>query len=138
MRELLYEAARHFKRGKALAERGDVRGAMAAYEQALRDLHAVKPQRMRDVLLAQVYLSRYQAGRELDARHADSDLRVGYSYARTTAEPTVRQLAEQLWSQRLVEQQRAPEEPARAGASGKREGRRGRKRQRHGRPGRNG
>ena len=28
---------------------------MAAYEDALRELHAVKPQRMRDVLLAQVY-----------------------------------------------------------------------------------
>src|SRR5690606_37256248 len=118
MRGLRYEAARHFKRGKALAERGDVRGAMAAYEQARRDLHAVKPQRMRDVLLAQVYLSRYQAGRELNARHADSDLRVGYSYARTTAEHTVRQLAEQLWSQRLVEHPRTPEQHGRPGRNG--------------------
>ncbi len=108
MRELLYDAARHFKRGKALAERGDVRGAMAAYEDALRELHAVKPQRMRDVLLAQVYLSRFQAGRSLDARRADSDLRVGYSYARTTHEPTVRLMAEQLWHDRLEEHANAP------------------------------
>lgn len=128
MRELLYDAARHFKRGKALAERGDVRGAMAAYEDALRELHAVKPQRMRDVLLAQVYLSRFQAGRGIDARRADSDLRVGYSYARTTHEPTVRLMAEQLWRARLEEHASAP--PARpAGAEPDRPaGRRGRRR----------
>lgn len=117
MRELLYDAARHYKRGKLLAERGDVRGAMAAYEDALRELHAVKPQRMRDVLLAQVYLSRYQAGRGIDARRADSDLRAGYSYARTTLEPTVRQMAEQLWRARLDEQLRAPAQQ-RAGEGG--------------------
>lgn len=97
MRELLYNAARHYKRGKALLERGDVRGAHKAFEEALLDLHAVKPQRMRDVLLAQVYLSRYQAGREVDRRGAQTDLRLGYSYARTTREPSVRQLAETLW-----------------------------------------
>ena len=119
MRERLYDAARHYKRGKLLAERGDVRGAMAAYEDALRELHAVKPQRMRDVLLAQVYLSRYQAGRGIDARRADSDLRAGYSYARTTLEPTVRQMAEQLWRARLDEQLRAPAQQ-RAGEGGDR------------------
>src|SRR5690606_34269285 len=101
MRELLYNAARHYKRGKALAERGDVRAAMLAYQDALRDLHAVKPQRMRDVLLAQVYLSRYQLGEALDVARAESDLRIGYSYARTTHEPTVRLLAENLWRERL-------------------------------------
>lgn len=128
MRELLYDAARHFKRGKALAERGDVRGAMAAYEDALRELHAVKPQRMRDVLLAQVYLSRFQAGRSLDARRADSDLRVGYSYARTTHEPTVRLMAEQLWHARLAEQASAPS-PGPANLEAQRQGgRRGKRR----------
>ncbi len=101
MRELLYNAARHFKRGKSLAERGDVRGAMVAYDDALVDLHAVKPQRMRDVLLAQVYLSRYQVGRRLEPERAESDLRFGYSYARTTQEPSVRSLAERLWRERL-------------------------------------
>lgn len=128
MRELLYDAARHFKRGKALADRGDVRGAMAAYEDALRELHAVKPQRMRDVLLAQVYLSRFQAGRALDARRADSDLRVGYSYARTTLEPTVRLMAEQLWRDRLAEQQNAPTSLRPVHDGERREGRRGRRR----------
>ncbi len=97
MRELLYNAARHYKRGKALLERGDVRAALAAFEEALRDLHAVKPQRMRDVLLAQVYLARYQAAIEVDPRGARADLQLGYSYARTTREPSVRQLAETLW-----------------------------------------
>lgn len=101
MRELLYNAAKHFRRGKVLAERGDVRGAMIAYSDALRDLHAVQPQRMRDVLLAQVYLSRYRVALEIAPDEADSDLRFGYSYARTTQEPTVRQLAEELWRGRI-------------------------------------
>ncbi len=105
MRELLYDAARHFKRGKSLAERGDVRGAMVAYDEALVDLHAVKPQRMRDVLLAQVYLSRYQVAQRLEPARAESDLRFGYSYARTTQEPTVRSLAERLWRDRLAKRQ---------------------------------
>lgn len=104
MRELLYNAARHFKRGKSLADRGDVRGAMVAYQDALRDLHAVKPQRMRDVLLAQVYLSRYQIATDLEPEGARSDLRLGYSYARTTREPSVRQLAEELWSACLAKE----------------------------------
>lgn len=99
MRELLYNAANHFKRGKALAERGDMRGAMTCYEDALRDLHAVKPQRMRDVLLAHVHLSRYQVALELDRELAQRDLRLGYSYARSAQDPAVRQLAEQLWNE---------------------------------------
>jgi len=95
MRELLYEAAKHYRRGKALAERGDARGAAVAFEDALRELQAVRPQRMRDVLLAQVYLSRHQL--DLDALQSPADLRLGYAYARTTAEPNVRALAERLW-----------------------------------------
>lgn len=102
MRELLYDAAKHYRRGKALAERGDVRGAMVAFEEALRDLHAVKPQRMRDVLLAQVYLSRHEAGAAVDPERAAADLRLGYSYARTTREPSVRHLAESLWRRSLT------------------------------------
>lgn len=99
MRDLLYNAAKHFKHGKALAEQGDYKQALAAYQEALRDLHAVRPQRMRDVLLAQVYLSRYQVALECDSdpKLALSDLRMGYSYARTTQEPHVRQAAEDLW-----------------------------------------
>lgn len=123
MRELLYNAAKHFKRGKALSERGDARGAMVAFEEALKDLHAVKPQRMRDVLLAQVYLSRYVLGQDSDPLQADSDLRLGYSYARTTAEPTVRHLAETLWEERrrrpplhLPRGWRPPRTPPTAGA----------------------
>ncbi|CAN5731526.1 hypothetical protein BH23DEI1_BH23DEI1_19470 [soil metagenome] len=102
MRDLLYDAAKHYKRGKALAERGDVRGAMVAYGEALLDLHAVKPQRMRDVLLAQVYLSRHQTGAEHDPKRAATDLRLGYSYARTTREPSVRHLAEVLWQRSIA------------------------------------
>jgi hypothetical protein len=90
-----------------------------AYDDALRDLHAVRPQRMRDVLLAQVYLSRHQLGGEPAQRAGD--LRMGYAYARTTAEPNVRALAERLWREAVASgahrapapgPRRAPSRPA--------------------------
>jgi len=113
MRELLYEAAKHYRRGKSLAERGDTRGAGVAFEEALRELQAVRPQRMRDVLLAQVYLSRHQL--DPDAAEAAADLRLGYAYARTTAEPNVRAIAERLWTEAVASgRHRAP---ARAAAA---------------------
>jgi hypothetical protein len=120
MRELLYEAAKHYRHGKSLAERGDGRGAGVAFESALRELQAVRPQRMRDVLLAQVYLSRHQ----LNPRTHDlSDLRLGYAYARTTAEPSVRALAEALWQAAIASGQHLaapakgrPAKPPRAAA----------------------
>ena len=101
MRELLYNAAGHVRRGKALAAAGNRQEALKAYAEALRDLHAVKPQRERDVLLAHVYLSRYQLANNRRAKAAQHDLRVGYSYARTAAEPSVRLLAETLWQAHL-------------------------------------
>ena len=110
MRELLYNAAKHFKRGEALANQGDTKGAMNAFGNALRDLHAVKPQRMRNALLSQAYLSRYQVAKRLGAPSADTDLRMGYSYARTTREPAVRVLAETLWQEHLAERDREREE----------------------------
>jgi hypothetical protein len=110
MRELLYEAAKHYRRGKALADRGDARGAAVAFEEALRELLAVRPQRMRDVLLAQVYLSRHQL--DLDASQSPADLRLGYAYARTTAEPNVRAQAERLWLAAVASgRHRAPARP---------------------------
>ena len=101
MRELLYSAGENYKRGKDLAERGNAKAALRAYSDAIKDLHAVKPQRMRDVLLAQVHLSRYQVALKNNDKRAIQDLRFGYSYARTTQEPKVRELAEQLWSEHL-------------------------------------
>lgn len=101
MRELLYSAAQHFKEGKGLSDQGNLNGAMTAYADALRDLHAVKPQRMRDVLLAQVHLSRYQVALSVNKREALEDLRLGYSYARTAREPSVQDLAERLWQDHL-------------------------------------
>ncbi len=97
MRQLLYEAAAHYRRGKELEAAGRRNEAIDAWHSALRDLHAVKPQRMRDVLLAQVYLACHQASRVSDPVGSLTDLRYGYSYARTTREPSVRLLAEQLW-----------------------------------------
>lgn len=137
MRELLYDAARHYKRGKALADRSDVRGAMAAFDDALNQLHAVKPQQLRDVLLAQVYLSRSQVCREVDPLRSSSDLRTGYSYARTTREPTVRELAERLWQEHLANPPKLREvklkhRPEKAEAKGG--GKRGGKRRRRSKP----
>jgi hypothetical protein len=131
MRELLYEAAKHYRHGKSLAERGDGRGAAVAFESALRELQAVRPQRMRDVLLAQVYLSRHQ----LNPQTRDlSDLRLGYAYARTTAEPSVRVLAEALWQAAIASGQHlapvAKTRPCQAPESGGRRDRRGDPRQR--------
>ncbi len=103
MRELLYNAGGHLKRGRKLAEAGDKRGALRAYADALRDLHAVKPQAQRDVLLAHVYLARYSLASDKRDRAAQHDLRVGYSYARTTGDPAVRLLAENLWESYLQE-----------------------------------
>ena len=105
MRELLYQAAEHFKNGKTLTDQGDLRAAVAAYGKALHDLHAVKPQRMRDVLLAQVYLSRYQLEKELHDTVAMTDLRLGYSYARTAREPSVQEFAEKLWQESRSDEQ---------------------------------
>lgn len=101
MRELLYRAADHFKRGQDLAAKGDAQAATEAYADALRDLHAVKPHRMRDVLLAQVYVSRATIEANVDPHRADTDFRMGYAYARTTAEPHVRELAERMRHERL-------------------------------------
>lgn len=103
MRELLYNAGGHLRRGRACAEAGNRSGALKAYADALRDLHAVKPQRQRDVLLAHVYLARYALAPDKTAQTAQHDLRVGYSYARTSAEPGVRGLAETLWRGFLAE-----------------------------------
>lgn len=108
MRELLYKAAEHYKQGKNLADQGDVRAALQAYREALRDLHAVQPQRMRDVLLAHVYLARYQLAVRRNNSQADSDLRMGYSYARTTKEPVVRELAEKLWKEAVHYKRQQP------------------------------
>ncbi len=105
MRELLYEAAGHYREGRSFAEQGDLNAALSSFDRALEDLHAVKPQRMRDILLAQVYLSRYELCRERDRKRAAMDLRWGYSYARTTMEPTVRLHAEELWRQELTHYQ---------------------------------
>ena len=110
MRELLYNAGGHLRRGRELAEADDRRGALKAYADALRDLHAVKPQRQRDVLLAHVYLARYSLAPDKRDRAAQHDLRVGYSYARTTGDPTVRLLAENLWEGYLKEKHLQAEE----------------------------
>ncbi|HLR47427.1 MAG TPA: hypothetical protein VK092_09740 [Deinococcales bacterium] len=95
--KLLYGAAGHYRRGRELEADGHREEALQAWQAALRDLHAVAPQRMRDILLAQVYLACHIASRTDDPEGAATDLRLGYSYARTTRDTSVRQLAEDLW-----------------------------------------
>lgn len=106
MRELLYQAAEQFTAGKKAAEEGRVHDALAAYGAALDALHAVRPQRQRDVLLAHVYLERFQLRTrfKIKDKNGARDLRLGYSYARSTADHGARQLAEKLWQAYLAAQ----------------------------------
>ena len=95
--ELILQATDNINEAKALAQQGDVHGSMSAYEEALKDLHAVQPSNERDVLLAQVYLARYENAEKFKLSPDISDLRYGYSYAKTTKNVKVRGLAEALW-----------------------------------------
>ena len=109
MTGLLYEAAAHYRRGRELEASGMRHEALDAWQSALKDLHAVRPQRNRDVLLAQVYLACHVASRDQDPASALTSLRFGYSYARTTREPHVRILAEELWREQQQRTERTLE-----------------------------
>ena len=95
--QLISQATDNINEATALAQQGDVHGSMAAYEEALRDLHSVGPSNDRDVLLAQVYLARYENASKFKLSPDVSDLRSGYSYAKTTKDVKARALAETLW-----------------------------------------
>lgn len=94
---LISEATDHINEAKALAQQGDVHGSMSAYEEALKVLHTVSPGDERDLMLAQVYLSRYENASKFKLTPDASDLRYGYSYAKTTKDVEARALAEALW-----------------------------------------
>lgn len=94
---LMRQAMDNINEANALAQQGDVHGSMSAYEEALKDLHAVAPSSERDVLLAQVYLARYENADKFKLSPDVSDLRYGYSYAKTTKDVEARALAESLW-----------------------------------------
>lgn len=106
MRELLYQAADEYQNACELTEQQNLNEAMLSFARALRNLHGVRPQRKRDILLAHLHLSRYQAGMQRPAedirwKNQDKDLRLGYSYARSTKEPHLRALAEEIWQEHL-------------------------------------
>jgi hypothetical protein len=112
MRELLYNAARHYKRGKALARArrragrdGRLRGGAAGPARREAAAHARRAAR------AGVPVA-LPGGARGGPRGARADLQLGYSYARTTREPSVRQLAETLW--RASALRRPPETARRA------------------------
>ena len=94
---LISQALDNINEANALAQQGDVHGSMSAFEEALKDLHSVGPSSERDVLLAKVYLGRYENATKFKLSPDVSDLRYGYSYAKTTKDVEARALAESLW-----------------------------------------
>ena len=94
---LMRQATDNINEANALAQQGDVHGSMSAYEEALKDLHAISPSTERDLLLAEVYLARYENASKFKLSADISDLRYGYSYAKTTKNVKARALAEALW-----------------------------------------
>ena len=105
MQELFNKAEHALQQGHALADQGDIHGAITSFSQALKHLETIKPQRRRDQLLADVYLSRYQVSLNFSGPSAYSDLRWGYSYAKTSQDLFLRSKAEQLWQVFLQQQQ---------------------------------
>jgi len=95
--QLIRQATDNISEATALAQQGDIHGSMAAYDEALKDLHSVGPSNNRDVLLAQVYLAKYENASKFKLSPDVSDLRYGYSYAKTTKDVEARALAESLW-----------------------------------------
>ena len=103
MEKLIDSAQRYFQEGLKRAEIQDARASLDYFQRAVKDLILLKPDKKRDSLLAQVYLSRYEVGKEIDFDKALTDLRVGYSYAKTCMEPAVQEKAQILWQKYLRE-----------------------------------
>jgi len=101
MEKLIVSAHRYYKEGLKKAEIEDTRASLDYFQRAIRSLILLKPDKKRDSLLAEVYLARYTVTKELDIDAALADLRVGYSYARTSREPGLQDRAQNLWQSHL-------------------------------------
>lgn len=97
MEDLIHIAARHLEDAEIAVKKRFFRDASASYQRALDIVHSMRPRRERDVLLARIYLDRFQMAKDPHSPRAQSDLRFGYSYARSTGDPMIRECAEDLW-----------------------------------------
>ena len=102
MEDLLRAAAQCLEDAERARGKRHYRDAYAAYQRALDTIHGMRPRRERDVLLARIYLDRFQIAKDPTSARAVSDLRFGYSYARSTGDPTVREVAEDLWREHVA------------------------------------
>ncbi len=102
MQELYENARNYFEEGQKQANNGQLRASCDYYQKSLDDLSALKPSKMRDSLIARVYLARYQASKDFRGPLAQKDLRFGYSYAKTCKEPIVQAVAEEYWHEVLA------------------------------------
>ncbi|WP_027459871.1 hypothetical protein [Deinococcus murrayi] len=95
MRPAYLTAARHLQLGREWAVEGDQEQAIGAYEEALRLLRSLPPERTRDVLLAHTHLAYYQTLALLGDDAGQEHLHLGVSYARSTRDPLARAIAEE-------------------------------------------
>ncbi len=95
--QVLVAASRMLREGQAQALSGKTQQASASYRRALGLLRDLPPDRLRDVLLAYLYLAEYQT-LGLAGHEAEDCLVLGVSYARTTRDPLARAIAEECLS----------------------------------------
>lgn len=105
MEDLLRAAATCLEEAERARTKRHYRDAYQAYQRALDTVHGMRPRRERDVLLARIYLDRFQIAKDPTSARAVSDLRFGYSYARSTGDPTVREVAEDLWREHVAREE---------------------------------
>jgi len=102
MQQLFKNAENNFIEGQKKQATGNLRLSCDYYQKSLDDLHALKPTKARDSLLAKVYLARYDASKDFRGPLAQKDLRYGYSYAKTCKVPEIQTLAEEYWHHYLA------------------------------------
>lgn len=105
MEDLLRAAAQCLEEAERARAKRFYRDAYAAYQRALDTIHGMRPRRERDVLLARIYLDRFQIAKDPTSPRAVSDLRFGYSYARSTGDSVVREVAEELWREHVAREE---------------------------------
>lgn len=100
MRNVFYQIALSLKTGREKALEGDKNGAVQAFDNCIRDLKQLPPERTRDVLLAHSFLAKYQtmALDDKNNKRAQESLHYGVSYARSTRDPLARAIAEECLS----------------------------------------
>jgi hypothetical protein len=98
VRPVYYTVAMNLKTGREHAVAGGRDAALTEFENAIRTLKTLPPERTRDILLAHAYLAKYQT-LALDNRNAaEESLNLGVSYARSTRDPLARAIAEECLS----------------------------------------